>query len=116
MDCVKIDDSKTDPHNKRYIMEYGQYMNKATKIRILDAVMYYIDDNANTESDHMQLVSELIIKSGNGLNIILDKLPQSVCNDIYNIIYRRIEILNSPHIEKHTLSMNFNFGDNNDIA
>jgi hypothetical protein len=108
-------------------------MNKATKIRILDAVMYYIDDNANTESDQprgseglrgMQLKSELIIKSGNGLNIILDKLPQSVCNDIYNIIYRRMEILNSPLIENTLHSdrggkgvrpipkMNFNFGDN----
>ena len=103
MEDVKID-------HKKYIMEYGQYMNKATKIRILDTVMYYIDDN--TESDHMQLKSELIIKSGNGLNIILDKLPQSVCNDIYNIIYRRVEILKSPYIEKQTLSMNFNFGDN----
>jgi hypothetical protein len=83
----------------RYIMEYGHYMNKATKVRILELLMYYIEDNTNTESDHMQLKSELIIKSGAGVNIVLDKLPQHLCVDIYNIIYRRMEILNSPLTE-----------------
>jgi hypothetical protein len=80
-------------------MEYGHYMNKATKVRILELLMYYIEDNTNTESDHMQLKSELIIKSGAGVNIVLDKLPQHLCVDIYNIIYRRMEILNSPLTE-----------------
>ena len=70
---------------KKYIMEYGHYMNKSTKIRILNLIMYHIEDNTNTESDHMQLKSDIIIKSVNGLNIDLDKLEEEVLIQIYNI-------------------------------
>ena len=90
--------------HKRYIMEYGHYMNKDTKIRILNLVMYYIEDNDLNSSD-------FIIKSGSGLNFVLDKLPDSINNGIYDIIYKRMEILNSPYIEKQTPKLNFNFGD-----
>ena len=77
---------------KKYIMEYGHYMNKATKIRILNLIMYYIEDNDLDKS-------EIIIKSVNGLNIDLDKLEDEALTQIYNIIFRRMEIVNTPYIE-----------------
>lgn len=77
---------------KKYIMEYGHYMNKATKIRILNLIMYHIEDNDLDKS-------EIIIKSVNGLNIDLDKLEDGVLTQIYNIIFRRMEIVNTPYIE-----------------
>lgn len=91
--------SKGDPNFKKYIMEYGHYMNKATRVRILNLIMYHIEDNTETEIDHMQLKSDIIIKSGNGLNIDLDKLDDELLTQIYNIINRRMEILNTPYIE-----------------
>ena len=94
-----MDIQSTQSPIKKYIMEYSHYMNKATKIRILNLIMYYIEDNTNTESDHMQLKSELIIKSVNGLNIDLDKLDEEVLIQIYNIVYRRMEVLNTSYIE-----------------
>ena len=83
----------------KYIMEYGHYMDKPTKIRILNLIMYHIEDNTETEIDHIQLKSDIIIKSGNGLNIDLDKLDDELLTQIYNIISRRMEILNTPYIE-----------------
>jgi len=77
---------------KKYIMEYGHYMNKATKINILNLIMYYIEDNDLNKSD-------IIINSINGLNIDLDKLEEEVLIQIYNIIFRRMEILNNPYVE-----------------
>jgi len=77
--------------HKKYITEYGQYMNRSTKIRILNLIMYYIEDNDLSKSD-------IIIKSGNGLNIDLDKLDDELLTQIYNIINRRMEILNTPYI------------------
>jgi len=90
--------SKGDPNFKKYIMEYGHYMNKSTRVRILNLIMYHIEDNTETEIDHMQLKSDIIIKSGNGLNIDLDKLDDELLTQIYNIINRRMEILNTPYI------------------
>lgn len=83
----------------KYIMEYGHYMDKPTKIRILNIIMYFVEDNTHTEIDYTQLKSDIIIKSINGLNIDLDKLEEDVLIQIYNIINRRMEILNTPYIE-----------------
>jgi hypothetical protein len=77
---------------KKYIMEHGHYMNKSTKVRILNLVMYHIEDNDLDKS-------EIIIKSINGLNIDLDKLDEGVLTQMCNIIYRRMEVLNTPYIE-----------------
>ena len=74
------------------IMAFGHYMNKPTKIRILDIVMYHIEDYSLNKDD-------ILTNSVNGINIDLDKLDECVLKQICSIIERRMEILNTPYVE-----------------
>jgi hypothetical protein len=94
---------------KKYMMENIIHMNKEIKMNILNLVIMDIDDSAGTEAHASLSSSDLslgalkyalitnVLKQGkNGLNINLDKLPEHVIQQIYDIICYRMEILNTP--------------------
>jgi hypothetical protein len=106
---------------KKYMIENIIYMNKEVKMNILNMVVMDIDDSAGPplhrhrkeESVDTDSITDLygvrkeyalknafaknILKQGkNGLNIDLDKLPEHVIQQMYDIICYRMEILNTP--------------------
>ena len=87
-------------------------MNKEIKSLILQVVIIYIDNLAgervkNAEAVATALANGLLIQAPNGLNINLDKLDESTIRQIYNIIYNRIEILNTPVRQRSYPIFNF---------
>jgi hypothetical protein len=93
-----------------YITDYSQYIrNKSVQIQILNAAMRYIEDYCNGDkSNHIHESRGSPI----GLNFFLNNFDDLTIQQIYDIVYNRMQLLNSPRIEKQTPSMNFNFGDN----
>lgn len=83
---------------KKYMMENIIYMNKEVKMSILNLVIMNIDDSAGVkEAESTATISTKVLKQGkNGLNINLDKLPEHVIQQMYDIICYRMEILNTP--------------------
>ena len=72
----------------KYIVEYGQYMNKEYKIKLLNLVMNYIIDE---EKDRNIIIQE----SKAGLYIKLDELDDDIILNLYNVVYNRIKVLNT---------------------
>jgi len=73
---------------KQFIIENAAILNKDIKLTILNIIM-------------MEIGSSVIMESNNkkGINIDLDLLEKKnieVLNHIYNIIYKRLNILNQP--------------------
>lgn len=83
---------------KTYITENIQYMNKDTKIILLSIIMNYIDNADETEQE-MDEHNIILSDSGAGVYIDLDKLDQSTIQYIYDVIYRRMTVLNTTYIE-----------------
>jgi len=75
-----------------YILENIQYMNKDTKVVLLNIIMNYID-NEEEESDIVE--TDVLTYSTNGTHINLDKLDQRTIEYIYDVIHRRMTILNT---------------------
>jgi hypothetical protein len=87
-------------------------MNRDIKLKILDTVVNQIDNLAgervkNAEAVATALANGLLIQAPNGLNINLDKLDESTIRQIYNIIYNRMEILNTPVRQRSYPIFNF---------
>lgn len=93
-----------------YITDYGQYIrNKSVQIQILNAAMRYVEDYCKGDkSNHIHESRG----SPSGLNFFLDNFDDLTVQQIYNIIYNRMQLLNSPYVEKQTPTINFNFGEN----
>jgi hypothetical protein len=69
-------------------------MNKDTKIILLTIIMNYIENDDDPEiAEHNIILSD----SGAGVYIDLDKLDQSTIQYIYDVIYRRMTVLNTRH-------------------
>ena len=100
---------------KKYMIENIPYMNKEIKSLILQVVIINIDNHAGEHVSVADAIDEalsngLLIqnhKGTKGLNIDLDKLGEDVIRQIYNIIYNRMEILNTP-VRQRTYPI-FNF-------
>jgi len=75
-----------------YILENIQYMNKDTKVVLLNIIMNYID-NEEEESDIVE--TDVLTYSTNGTHINLDKLDKRTIEYIYDVIHRRMTILNT---------------------
>jgi hypothetical protein len=76
-----------------YILENVQYMNKDTKIVLLSIIMNYIEN----EDDPEIAEKDILNISTNGTHINLDKLDQRTIQYIYDVVYRRITVLNTPY-------------------
>jgi len=94
---------------KKYMIENIIYMNKEVKMNILNMVVMDIDDSAGTKENALKnAFAKNILKQGkNGLNINLDKLPEYVIQQMYDIICYRIEILNTPIRPQYKIHFNF---------
>jgi hypothetical protein len=75
-----------------YILENIQYMNKDTKVVLLNIIMNYID---NSDEDPDVVETDVLTYSTNGTHINLDKLDQRTIEYIYDVIHRRMTILNT---------------------
>jgi hypothetical protein len=80
------------PLNIKYILEFSRYMNKERQIEILNMVMLHVEQNP--------LAAPIPGGGSQGLNIYLDELDDLTIQNIYNIIFRQMEILNSKYIIK----------------
>jgi hypothetical protein len=104
---------------KKYMIENIQYMNKEIKSLILHIVIVNIDNLAGEDVPVDDAIDEALSngiliqnhKGTKGLNIDLDKLDEDVIRQIYNIIYNRMEILNTP-VRQRTYPI-FNFSETN---
>jgi len=93
----------------RYILDNIKYMNREIKIRILSVAMRYIEDYNDGET--LPLMNEVITLPSR-VAIRLDKFDDSTTQQIYDIIFRRMEILTTKYKGERTIpNMNFNFGD-----
>ena len=109
---------------KKYMIENIIYMNKDVKMNILNMVVMDIDDSAgpplpwlhskkhrkeeSVENALKNAFAKNILKQGkNGLNINLDKLPEHVIQQMYDIICYRMEILNTPIRPRSKIHFNF---------
>ena len=107
----------TDPKTqKKYMIENMPYMNKEIKSLILQVVIINIDNHAGEHVSVADAIDEalsngLVVQCPNGLNINLDLLGDDVIRQIYNIIYNRMEILNTP-VRQRSYPI-FNFGETN---
>jgi hypothetical protein len=80
------------PQKISYILENIQYMNKDTKVVLLNIIMNYID-NSDEDPDVVEI--DILTYSTNGTHINLDKLDQRTIQYIYDVIHRRMTILNT---------------------
>jgi len=89
-------------------MEYSKYIkDKNIQIQILDTAMRYVEDYC--EGDKTKHIKEGM-GSPSGLNFFLDNFDDSTIQQIYNIVFRKMEILNSRYETRVLPSINFNFG------
>jgi hypothetical protein len=93
-----------------YIMEYGKYMkDKNIQIQILNTAMRYVEDYCDGDkTNHIKAG----MGSPSGLNFFLENFDDSTIQQIYNIIFRKMEILNSKYEPKVLPTINFNFDPN----
>ena len=90
-----------------YIMEYSKYIkDKNIQIQILDTAMRYVEDYCG--GDKTKHIKEGM-GSPNGLNFFLDNFDDSTIQQIYNIVFRKMEILNSRYEARVLPTINFNF-------
>jgi hypothetical protein len=100
---------------KKYMIENIPYMNKEIKSLILNIVIVNIDNLAGeyvsmVDAIDAALANGILInndKGTKGLNIDLDKLNENTIRQIYNIIYNRMEILNTPVRQRSYPIFNF---------
>ena len=67
-------------------------MNKDTKIILLTIIMNEIENDDDPEMAEKNII---LNDSGAGVNIDLDQIDQRTVNYIYDVIYRRMTILNT---------------------
>jgi hypothetical protein len=84
-------------------------MNRDIKIKILSIAMRYIEDYNNGETS--PLMNEVITLPSR-VAIRLDKFDDPTTQQIYDIMFRRMETLTTKYEGERTIpNMNFNFGD-----
>jgi hypothetical protein len=83
-------------------------MNRDIKIRILSIAMRYIEDIPPTSEP---LITE-VITLPNSVAIRVDKFDDSTIQQIYDIMFRRMETLTTKYEPRVIPSINFNFGEN----
>ena len=81
--------------------------NKNIQIEILNTAMRYVEDYCNGDASNHIHDS---MGSPSGLNFFLENFNDSTIQQIYKIIYNRMQLLNSPYITKQIPKINFNFG------
>jgi hypothetical protein len=101
---------------KKYIIDNIKNMNRDIKLKILDITIVQIDNFVGehvTKFDAMAdaLTNGLLVQCPNGLNINLDLLGENAIRQIYDVIYYRMEILNTP-VRQRSYPI-FNFGETN---
>jgi len=90
-----------------YIMEYSKYMkDKNVQIQILNACRRYVEDYCG--GDKTNHIREGM-GSPSGLNFFLENFDDSTIQQIYNIVFHKMELLNSRYEPRVLPIINFNF-------
>lgn len=84
-------------------------MNKDIKIKILSVAMRYVEDYPPTPTE--PLITEVITLPCH-VAIRLDKFDDSTTQQIYDIMFRKMETLMTKYEPRTIPNINFNFGDN----
>lgn len=79
---------------------------KNVQIQILNAAMRYVEDYCGDDTSN-----HICESKGNptGLNFFLDNFDDATIQQIYNIVFRKMELLNSRYEPRVLPIINFNF-------